>query len=265
LELFRDALPFYEMLRRKALGRDPLNPGSSIPQLLTASALELTSQNLDYSLGRSKLADPRNENILIWVGDRLCPRELAKVSVFDSAVQGGDAVWEGLRIYKNRVFKLDDHLERLMDSAKAMAFQNIPSLEFIKEAIFKTLSANGMKDSAHIRLTLTRGPKISSSMNPQFNIFGTNLLVVPEWKPVGDVTTYDNSKGIKLITASNRRNSAQCVDSKIHHNNLINNSKTPDYLFHFLLLISFFNLSFFIGFTKFCRRFRPITLVLQMH
>jgi hypothetical protein len=250
LELFRDALPFYEMLRRKALGRDPLNPGSSIPPVLTASTLDLTSQNLDYSLGRSKLADPRNEHILIWVGDRLCPRELAKVSVFDSAVQGGDAVWEGLRIYKNRVFKLDEHLERLMDSAKAMAFQNIPSLEFIKEAIFKTLSANGMKDSAHIRLTLTRGPKISSSMNPQFNIFGTNLLVVPEWKPVGDVTTYDNSKGIKLITASNRRNSAQCVDSKIHHNNLINNSKSLIFFFHSLLYFFLFVLSSFTSFAK---------------
>jgi branched-subunit amino acid aminotransferase/4-amino-4-deoxychorismate lyase len=60
-------------------------------------------------------------------------------------------------------------------------------------------------------------------MNPIFNMFGTNLIVLPEWKPIGDPTTYDNEKGISLVTASGRRNSPQCVDSKIHHCNLINN------------------------------------------
>lgn len=59
----------------------------------------------------------------MWVGDRLLPREMAKVSVLDSAVQGGDAVWEGLRVYDGRVFQLDQHLDRLMDSAKAMDFK----------------------------------------------------------------------------------------------------------------------------------------------
>ena len=157
------------------------------------------------------------------MGDRLLPREAGKVSVLDSAVQGGDAVWEGVRIYSGRVFKLEEHLERLQDSAKAMAFQNIPSRDFIRTCIFRTLAANGMRDSAHIRLTLTRGAKITSSMNPKFNIFGTNLIVLPEWKPVGDPATYDNAKGVSLITATNRRNSPQYVDSKIHHCNLINN------------------------------------------
>jgi hypothetical protein len=248
--LYRDALPFYEMLCRKALGRDPLNPGSSISPSLSQSfeLKEIIDHGMVLTFGQSKLADPRNENILIWVGDHLVPRELAKVSVFDSAVQGGDAVWEGIRVYENRIFKLNEHLERLFDSAKAMAFQNVPSVEYIKEAIFKTLAANGMKNSAHMRLTLTRGPKISSSMNPQFNIFGTNLLIVPEWKSVGDMTTYDNSKGIKLITAANRRNPAQCVDSKIHHCNLINNSEYPANLF--LLSFEMIRVVLFFSFAK---------------
>lgn len=60
-------------------------------------------------------------------------------------------------------------------------------------------------------------------MNPLFNIFGTCLIVLPEWKPVGDAATYDNDKGVALITATNRRNGPGCVDSKIHHCNLINN------------------------------------------
>ncbi|KAL6851863.1 hypothetical protein ACP4OV_020048 [Aristida adscensionis] len=140
--------------------------------------------------------------------------------MFDSVVQGGDAVWEGLRIYDGKVFKLDEHLDRLFDSAKAMAFSNVPSREWIKEAIFKTLNANGMFNNSHIRLTLTRGKKVTSGMSPSFNLYGCVLIVLAEWKP----PVYDNSHGIKLVTATTHVAILQiCVDSKIHHNNLINN------------------------------------------
>src|SRR5689334_14647571 len=99
------------------------------------------------------LPDPRNERILIHVGGELVPREHAKVSVFDSSVQGGDAVWEGLRVYDGRVFELDAHLDRLEASARALAFATIPSRDEIKRALFDTLKANGMRDGAHVRLT----------------------------------------------------------------------------------------------------------------
>lgn len=162
--------------------------------------------------------NPKNENIYVWIGDKLYPRHEAKVSVFDSVVQGGDAVWEGLRVYNGKVFSLNEHLTRLHDSAHAMMFQNIPSKEFIAHAIAETLLANGMRNDAHIRLTLTRGEKITSGMDPRLNQKGCTLIVLAEWKrPV-----YDNS-GITLITASVRRNNPQNLDSKIHHNNLINN------------------------------------------
>src|SRR5690554_1396829 len=101
--------------------------------------------------------DPRNQDIQIWVGTGLFPRNEAKVSVFDSSVQGGDAVWEGLRVYENGVFALDHHLQRLENSAKALAFHEIPKREFIENAIYHTLVANGMDKDVHIRLTLTRG------------------------------------------------------------------------------------------------------------
>ena len=116
-----------------------------------------------------------------------------------------------------------------MDSAKAMAFHGVPTKAFVRDSVFRTLAANGMRDGAHMRVTLTRGPKITSSMNPMFNVFGTCLIVLPEWKPVGDAATYDNAKGVALITAANRRNGPATVDSKIHHNNLINNilAKVP--------------------------------------
>jgi branched-chain amino acid aminotransferase group I len=165
-----------------------------------------------------QLPDPRNANIMIHVGGQLLPREEAKVSVFDSSVQGGDAVWEGLRVYQGRIFQLDAHLDRLFASAHAMAFVQIPGRDEVKRAIFETLKTNGMRDNVHIRLTLTRGKKITSGMSPHFNQYGPCLLVLAEWKaPVYDQT------GIRLITSAIRRNSPQCIDSKIHHNNLINN------------------------------------------
>ena len=168
---------------------------------------------------RELLPDPRNADILVHVGGRLLPRAEAKVSVFDSSVQGGDAVWEGLRVYSGRIFMLDAHLDRLCASARAMAFPEVPASEAVKAAIFETLEANGMRDGAHIRLTLTRGEKTTSGMSPRFNVFGPTLIVLAEWKP----PVYDNRAGIRLITSAIRRNTPQCLDSKIHHNNLINN------------------------------------------
>ena len=164
------------------------------------------------------LPDPRNADILIHVGGELLPRDQAKVSVFDSTVQGGDAVWEGLRVYNGRIFQLDAHLDRLVASAKAMAFADIPSMGDIKRAIFDTLQANGMRDGVHVRLTLSRGLKITSGMDIRLNQYGCCLIVLAEWK----APVY-NRDGIRLITSSWRRNSPQCIDSKIHHNNLINN------------------------------------------
>ncbi len=165
-----------------------------------------------------ELPDPRNAEIQVWVGDGLVPRAEARVSVFDSSVQGGDAVWEGLRVYAGRIFQLDAHLDRLAASAHTLAFAGVPSRVRVRAAIFATLEANGMRDSAHIRLTLTRGPKVTSGMSPAFNRLGPCLIVLAEWKP----PVYD-SAGIRLITASVRRNSPQTLDSKIHHNNLLNN------------------------------------------
>ena len=165
-----------------------------------------------------ELPDPRNADILIHVGGELKPRADAKVSVFDSSVQGGDAVWEGLRVYDGRIADLDAHLDRLFDSAHAMAFAEVPTRDEVKGAVFETLQANGMRDGVHIRLTLTRGTKTSSGMSPRFNQNGPCLIVLAEWK----APVYDQS-GIRLITSSIRRNNPQCIDSKIHHNNLINN------------------------------------------
>ncbi|QCK15151.1 aminotransferase class IV [Mangrovivirga cuniculi] len=163
--------------------------------------------------------NPKNKDIKVWVGNKLYPRNEAKVSVFDSIVQGGDGVWEGLRIYNDHIFCLDQHLERLEYSAKALAFEDIPDRQFIKKALAETLRANGMTDQTHVRLTLTRGEKITSGMDPRLNTKGSNLIILAEWKPL----VYDNENGIRVITSSIQRNSPRHLDSKIHHNNLLNN------------------------------------------
>ena len=162
--------------------------------------------------------DPRNEDILVFINGELLPRSEAKVSVFDSSVQGGDAVWEGLRVYRGRIAAFEEHLERLQNSAHALAFAAVPLPDEVRAAVFRTLEANGMHDGAHIRLTLTRGEKATSGMNPRFNQSGCTLIVLAEWKP----PVYDDA-GIRVITASTRRNTTECLDSKIHHNNLLNN------------------------------------------
>lgn len=159
----------------------------------------------------------KNDDIQVYIDGELYPRDAARISVFDSVVQGGDAVWEGIRVYDGRVFCLNRHLERLQNSAHALDFKEVPGNDVIREAIFRTLEANGMRDGVHIRLTLTRGRKITSGMDPRLNQFGCTLIVLAEWKP----PVYPPS--ITLITSSVRRNSPMHLDSKIHHNNLLNN------------------------------------------
>jgi branched-chain amino acid aminotransferase group I len=161
--------------------------------------------------------DSRNDDLQVYVNGELVPRAEARISVFDSVVQGGDAVWEGIRVYKGRIFALDRHLRRLEDSAHAIDFRNIPSREEVRTALLQTLQANGMTDETHVRLTLTRGEKITSGMDPRLNTMGCGLIVLAEWKP----PVYPES--IRLVTAAIRRNSPVHLDSKIHHNNLLNN------------------------------------------
>ena len=160
--------------------------------------------------------DERNKDIQININGELFHRDVAGVSPFDSVVQGGDGVWEGLRLYEGRIFKLEEHLNRLRNSAKALAFSNIPTNEDLTAEIVKTLQANNMTDGVHIRLTLTRGVKITSGMDPRLNQNGNTLIVLAEFKsPV-----YDTS-GLTLASSSVRRFTPDTLDPKIHHCNLI--------------------------------------------
>ncbi|MCL4222307.1 MAG: aminotransferase class IV [Phycisphaerales bacterium] len=162
----------------------------------------------------------KNRDLIVNINGKLVHRDQAGISPFDSAVQGGDAVWEGLRLYNGRVFKLTEHLDRLRSSALALAFSRIPTHAEITEQIRRTLEANRMRDGVHIRLTLTRGVKITSGMDPRLNQAGPTLIVLAEHKaPVYDAAL--GSHGLSLITSSVRRFPPDCLDPKIHHCNLI--------------------------------------------
>src|SRR5712672_1657 len=161
--------------------------------------------------------DERNRDLIVNINGKLVHRDKAGISPFDSAVQGGDAVWEGLRLYKGRIFKLHEHLDRLERSARALSFAEIPARERITEEIKRTLAANKMTDGVHIRLTLTRGVKITSGMDPRLNQSEPTLIVLAEHK----APVYSKA-GLTLITSKFRRPTPEILDPRIHHANLLN-------------------------------------------
>lgn len=158
----------------------------------------------------------KNRDLIVNINGNLVHRDQAGISPFDSAVQAGDAVWEGLRLYNGKIFKLYEHLDCLRSSALALAFTSIPSHAEITEQIRRTLAANHMVDGVHIRLTLTRGTKITSGMDPRLNQSGPTLIVLAEHK----APVY-NKTGLTLVTSSIRRFPPDCLDPKINHLNLL--------------------------------------------
>src|SRR5437899_9670203 len=158
--------------------------------------------------------DQRNRDLMVNINGQLVHRDQAGISPFDSAVQGGDAVWEGLRVSNSRIFKLPEHLDRLERSASALSFTEIPPREKIVEEIKRTLAANKMRDGVHIRLTLTRGLKITSGMDPRLNQSGPTLIVLAEFKP----PVYVKS-ALTLITSRLRRPPSDILAPRVHHAN----------------------------------------------
>jgi branched-chain amino acid aminotransferase len=155
--------------------------------------------------------DERNKELIVNINGRLVHRDKAGVSPFDSTVQNGDGVWEGLRLYDGKIFRLKEHLTRLRKSARALAYASIPGDEQIIGEIRRTLEANEMRDGVHIRLTLSRGVKYTSGLDPRINNAGHGLFVLAEHKP----PVYEKT-GITLKTSSFRRPPSDVLDQTIH-------------------------------------------------
>jgi branched-chain amino acid aminotransferase len=156
--------------------------------------------------------NPANADLVVNINGRLLHRDEAGVSPFDSSVQNGDAVWEGLRLYDGRIFRLGQHLERLRKSAAMLGYEGMPSDERLVAELMRTLAANGMRDRVHVRLTVSRGLKYTSGLDPRINRYGCSFFILAEHKP----PVYNNQQGIRLITSQQRRPFADVLDQHIH-------------------------------------------------
>ena len=146
----------------------------------------------------SYLINKKNENIYININGELFLRNQAKISVFDSGFLLGDGVWEGLRLHNSKLLFIDDHLERLINSANGISLNiSLTKKEIIQE-IEKVLKKNNMVDDVHIRLIITRGDKITPYQNPNANVGPINFIIIPEYKKTNP-RTYENGISIGRV------------------------------------------------------------------
>ena len=157
-------------------------------------------------------------SLKVWMNGELIPAEDAKIGVYDHGLLYGDGVFEGIRSYNGRVFKLDRHLARLYASAEAIRLTIPFTAEQISRAIYQTMEANSQSD-AYIRLVVTRGPgdlglDPSKSKGPVVFIITDKIALCPE-------EMY--KKGMSVITAKTVRTPAQSLNPQVKSLNYLNN------------------------------------------
>jgi branched-chain amino acid aminotransferase len=165
------------------------------------------------------VADPRNESVLFNVNGALLPRGKAVVNVFDSGFMLGDGVWEGLRVHNGKIAFLKDHLRRLWEGAAALDLDIGLSKEALTERLYKTLSANEMREDVHIRLMVTRGLRSTPYQDPRVVISAATIVIAPEYKKPRPETAV---QGQSLYTVSVRRGRADVQDPGLNSHSKIN-------------------------------------------
>lgn len=154
----------------------------------------------------------------IYLNGNIVPEDEAKVSVFDHGYLYGDGIFEGIRAYNGRVFMLDEHIERLYESAKTIML-NIPlNKEEMEKAILETIRANDLED-AYIRIVISRGPgdlglDIRKCNEP-------NVVIIASAIQLYDEKLYET--GLKVVTVPTRRNGPEMVNPRIKSLNYLNN------------------------------------------
>jgi branched-chain amino acid aminotransferase len=154
----------------------------------------------------------------IYIDGKLYDRGDARISVFDHGLLYGDGVFEGIRIYGGKVFRLGDHIRRLYASAGAVALGIPMNEKEMAEAVLETVAANG-NENGYIRLLVTRGEG-SLGLDPASCAKPSVIIIVAE------IQLYPSEyyeKGIKLVTASTRRIPPECLDPRIKSLNYLNN------------------------------------------
>lgn len=157
--------------------------------------------------------DSRNDNILISINDEFFPRNEAKISVFDSGYLVGDGVWEALRLHNGVLVFLEDHFNRLWQSAKTVGMALPFTKKELTQKVWDILNANKMKDGVHVRIMVTRGIKKTPSQDPRLTISGPNVVIIPEYK---NASKESKEKGITLFTSTIRRGSPDYLDPRLN-------------------------------------------------
>ncbi|MCK5683211.1 branched-chain-amino-acid transaminase [bacterium] len=155
---------------------------------------------------------------LIYIDGEYFPKEKASVSVFDHGLLYGDGVFEGIRAYNGKIFKLEEHVERLYFSAKCLMLDIGVSAQEMSNLIVESVRRNELHD-AYIRVVVTRG-KGDLGIDPRSCPKATIIIIVDTIK-LYPQEFYDN--GLEVITSSNRRNSVEALNPKIKSLNYLNN------------------------------------------
>lgn len=159
-----------------------------------------------------------NQQALCWINEKIVAAHEAHISVYDHGLLYGDGVFEGLRFYGGKVFKLEAHLLRLQQSADAIALKIPYSLQRIQQAISQ-LIAEYPRDSGYLRLVVTRG-KGSLGIDPQKCPTASLFIIADDLQVIHNP---DPDSGVKLLVASTRRMPAECLDPAIKSLNYLNN------------------------------------------
>ncbi|MEM1237794.1 MAG: aminotransferase class IV [Pseudomonadota bacterium] len=164
-------------------------------------------------------ADPRNDDLKIWVNGELVHKDDAKVSVYDSGFMLGDGMWEGMRLYDGQWAFFDEHMDRLFNSLKSVSIDIDLGPSDIHDLLMETAAANGMTTDAHCRLMITRGRKAKPFQHPGLSRFGPTIVAILEHsKPVESLQQH----GIRLATVPQVRGLPMSQDAKYNSHSKLN-------------------------------------------
>jgi branched-chain amino acid aminotransferase len=157
-------------------------------------------------------------SLKVYISGQLYDKEDAKISVYDHGLLYGDGVFEGMRIYGGKVFRMQDHLDRLWNSAKAIWLEIPMTPEALAKAVDETVAANGLVDG-YVRLVVTRGAGTlgldpNRTSQPQVIIIADKITLYPQ-------EYYEN--GLEIITVSTMRNHPAALSPRIKSLNYLNN------------------------------------------
>ncbi len=154
----------------------------------------------------------------IYINGDFVEKDDAKISVFDHGYLYGDGVFEGIRVYNGKIFRLDQHLNRLYDSAHTLMLSISLSKEKMQEAILETVRLNSLKD-AYIRLVVSRGIG-DLGLDPR-RCKGSTIVIIADKIALYPQEFYE--KGLEIITVPTRRNITEAVNPQVKSLNYLNN------------------------------------------